>query len=116
MRRLVTTSLLLLAALALTLAPAPAVTAADKPAEVPLTIEKQKFDPPEVKVKAGAPFVLVVTNKDGKPAEVENKDLKVEKVVAPGKTVSIRVRALKPGTYVFVDDFNKSAQVKIVAE
>jgi Cupredoxin-like domain len=116
MRRL-GTSLSLLLATALTFAVAAAVVdAADKPAEVALTIEKQKFDPAEVKVKANAPFVLVVTNKDSKPAEVENKDLKVEKVVAPGKTVSIRVRALKPGSYVFVDDFNKSAQVKIVAE
>jgi plastocyanin len=117
MRRLVTSFPLLLAtALTLSLVAGAVAEAADKPAEVPLTIEKQKFEPAEVKVKAGAPFVLVVTNKDSKPAEVENKDLKVEKVVAPGKTVSIRVRALKPGSYVFVDDFNKSAQVKIVAE
>ena len=116
MRRLVTSSLLLMSALALTLAATAAVNAADKPAEIPLAIEKQKFDPPELKVKAGQPFVLVVTNKDGKAVEVENKDLKIEKVVAPGKTVNIRVRALKPGTYVFVDDFNHAAQVKIVAE
>ena len=36
--------------------------------------------------------------------------------MAPGKTVSIRVRALKPGTYVFLDDYNKSTRGKIVAE
>ena len=68
------------------------------------------------KVKAGQPFLLVVTNKDAKPAEVESKDLRFEKVVAPGKTISIRVRALKPGTYVFLDDYNKSTRGKIVAE
>ena len=65
---------------------------------------------------AGQPFLLVVTNKDAKPAEVESKDLRFEKVVAPGKTISIRVRALKPGTYVFLDDYNKSTRGTIVAE
>jgi plastocyanin domain-containing protein len=117
MKRLTTTSLILAGCLALLPVLVPLADAQDKPVEVPLTVANQKFDPAEVKVKAGRPFVLVVTNNDPKKAvEVENKDLRIEKVVPAGKTVSIRVRALKPGTYVFVDDFNKSAQVKIVAE
>src|SRR5881296_960405 len=111
MRRLVTMSLLLAACS--TLALLPMADAQSKPVEIPITVENQKFTPAEVKVKAGQPFALVVTNKD---AEVESKELRFEKVVPPGKTVSIRVRALKPGTYVFVDDFNKSNQGKIVAE
>ena len=102
--------------LALLLALVPTAAAQDKPVEVSVTLEKQKFTPEEVKVKAGQPFLLVVTNKDAKPAEVESKDLRFEKVVAPGKTISIRVRALKPGTYVFLDDYNKSTRGKIVAE
>jgi len=114
MRRLVTMSLLLAACS--TLALVSVADAQSKPVEIPITVENQKFTPAEVKVKAGEPFALVVTNKDAKAAEVESKELRFEKVVPPGKTVSIRVRALKPGTYVFVDDFNKSAQVKIVAE
>ena len=82
-----------------------------------LSSANQKFDPAEIRVKAGQPFVLVVTNNDPKKAiEVENKDLRIEKVVPAGKTVNIRVRALKPGTYVFVDDFNHAAQVKVIAE
>jgi plastocyanin domain-containing protein len=117
MKRLATTSFLFGSCLVLLLALVPIADAQDKPVEVPLTVANQKFDPAEVKVKAGRPFVLVVTNNDPKKAvEVENKDLRIEKVVPAGKTVNIRVRALKPGTYVFVDDFNKSAQVKIVAE
>ena len=116
MKRLATTSLLFASCLALLLALVPIADAQDKPVEVPVTLENQKFTPPEVKVKAGQPFLLVVTNKDAKPAEVESKDLRFEKVVAPGKTVSIRIRALKPGTYVFLDDYNKSTRGKIVAE
>lgn len=116
MRRLVTTSRLLASGLVLLLAVVPVTDAADKPAEVPVTLENRKFNPVEVKVKAGQPFVLVVTNKDAKPAEVESSELRFEKVVAPGKTISIRVRALKPGTYAFFDHYNMSNQAKIVAE
>jgi hypothetical protein len=117
MKRLMPMSLLLPGCLTLMLAVVPVTDAADKPVEIPLSAANQKFEPAELKVKAGEPFVLVVTNKDPKKAiEIENKDLRIEKVVPAGKTVNIRVRALKPGTYVFVDDFNKSAQVKIVAE
>src|SRR2546425_982494 len=114
MRRLVTMSLLLAACS--TLALVPTADAQSKPVEIPITVENQKFTPAEVKVKAGQPFALVVTNKDAKAAGVESKAPRVEKVAPPGKTGSIRVRALKPGTYVFVDDFNKSNQGKIVAE
>ena len=90
--------------------------AADATPEIPLTIEKDQFQPSEVKVKANTPFVLVVTNKGTKAAEFESKDLRVEKVVPAGKTVNVRIRALKPGGYAFFDDFNKAATGRIVAE
>jgi hypothetical protein len=93
---------------------APAL-AADPP-EIPLVIEKKQFHPQELKVKAGAPFVIVITNKDGAAAEFESKDLRVEKVVPAGKTIKVRVRALQPGTYSFLDDFNKQATGRVIAE
>ena len=86
----------------------PAV-AADAPPEFPLTIDKDQ-PPSEVKVKADAPFVLVMTNGAAKAAEFESKDLRVEKVVPAGKTVNVRIRALKPGSYAFFDDFDKQRQ------
>src|SRR6266850_3984700 len=92
------------------------VAAADAPPEIPLTIDKNQFQPSEVKVKANTPFVLVITNKGAKAAEFESKDLRVEKVVPAGKTVNVRIRALKPGSYAFFDDFNKQATGRIVAE
>jgi plastocyanin len=113
MKRLLTSFVILAAALSAV----PRAIAQDKTVEVPLTAANQAFQPAEVKVKAGQPFVLVVTNNDPKKSiEVENKDLRIEKVVPAGKTVKIRVRALKPGSYVFVDDFNQSAKFKVVAE
>ena len=93
-----------------------AASAADPRPEIAVTIEKDQFQPSEVKVKANTPFTLVVTNKTAKAAEFESKDLRVEKVVPAGKTVNVLIRALKPGTYAFFDDFNKAATGRIVAE
>ncbi len=85
--------------------------------EIAVTIEKNRFDPSEIKVKAGTAFVLVVTNKDATPEEFESKDLRIEKVIPAGKTMKIRVRALKPGTYPFVGEYHEAtAKGRIVAE
>ena len=82
-----------------------------------LTIENNKFSPEELKVKANTPFVIVVTNKDKTPEEFESKELKIEKVIPPGQTVKVRVRALKPGTYNFVGDYHQAtAKGRIIAE
>jgi plastocyanin len=93
------------------------VTAADPAQEIPVTIEKNRFSPDEIKVKAGAPFVLVISNKDGAPEEFESKSLRIEKVIPAGKTVKVSVRALKAGTYDFVGEYHeKTAKGRIVAE
>jgi len=85
--------------------------------EIPVTIEKNRFQPDEIRVKAGTPFVLVVTNKDATPEEFESKELRIEKVIPGGKTLKIRVRALKAGSYPFVGDFHQAtAKGRIVAE
>ena len=95
---------------------AAAALAADPP-EIAVTIENNRFQPDEIKVKAGAPFVLVVTNKDAGPEEFESKELRIEKVIPGGKTLKIRVRALKPGAYPFVGEYHeKTAKGRIVAE
>ncbi len=91
--------------------------AADTPREVLLTLEGNRFTPEEITVKAGAPFVLVITNKDATAEEFESKELRIEKVVPAGKTVKVRIRALKPGTYPFVGEYHeKTAKGRIVAE
>jgi len=95
----------------------PAAGAADAPPEIPLVIEKNRFQPEEIKVKAGNPFVLVITNKDSGPEEFESKELRIEKVIPAGKTVRVRVRALKSGTYGFFGEYHeKTAQGRIIAE
>jgi plastocyanin len=94
-----------------------AAGAAGAAQEITLTIENNRFSPEEITVKAGVPFVLVVTNKDTSPEELESKELRLEKVIPGGKTLKIRVRALKPGTYPFVGEYHEqTAKGRIVAE
>lgn len=85
--------------------------------EVALQIEQNRFQPEEIRVKAGKPFVLVITNKDKGPEEFESKDLRIEKVVPAGKTVRLRMPALKAGSYAFVGEHHeKTAKGRIIAE
>ena len=95
----------------------PTLAAAADPPDIPLTIENNRFQPDEIKVKAGEGFVLVITNKDKKPEEFESKDLRIEKVIPAGKTVRLKMPALKAGTYGFVGEYNeKTAKGRIIAE
>ena len=77
MTRRVTAAIFMVLAAVMT---ATAVRAAE-PKEIPITIENNRFSPEEIKVKAGEPFVLVVTNKDKAPEEFESKDLRIEKTL-----------------------------------
>ena len=93
------------------------MTEAADPPEIPLSIEQHRFSPAEVRVKAGAPFVLIITNKDSSPEEFESKDLRVEKVIPANKTLRVRMPGLKPGTYPFIGEYNEAtAKGKIIAE
>ena len=111
-------AVLLAAAVTACLALSPsAVRAADPPGEVALAIENNRFQPEEVQVKAGAPFVLVITNKDKGPEEFESHDLRIEKVIPAGKTIRLKMPALKPGSYRFVGEYHeKTAKGRIIAE
>ena len=113
MRRTVWVLAALVAALVASYFPA---TAAD-PAEIPLVIEKNRFQPDVIKVKANAPFVLIITNKDKGPEELDMLQPRIEKVIPGGKTVKLKMPALKPGTYPFVGEYHaETAKAKIVAE
>ena len=85
--------------------------------DIALTIENNRFQPEEVKVKAGTPFVLVITNKDKGPEEFESRALRIEKVIPAGKTVRLKMPALRPGSYGFVGEYHeKTAKGRITAE
>jgi hypothetical protein len=90
---------------------------AQAPQEIPLVIEKNRFQPDVIKVKADAPFLLVITNKDKGPEEFEMAQPRIEKVIPGGKTVRLKIPALKAGKYPFVGDYHsETAKATIVAE
>ena len=78
--------------------------AAQAPAEVPLAMQKDKFDPAELKVKAGTRFILVITNKDDITHEIDIPKLRIEKKVRAGQVLKLQMPPLKPGKYELADD------------
>ena len=90
---------------------------AAEPATVELTLKDHRFTPSEVKVPANQPFQITVHNQDDAAEELDSSALKVEKVVPPGSSATVRVRPLKPGRYEFVGEYNeKTAKGAVVAE
>ncbi len=88
----------LVAALALVLGIAAPVMAAD-PAEIPLVIEKNRFEPDVI------------------PEELDMAQPRIEKIIPGGKTVRLKMPALKPGKYPFVGEYHsETAKATIVAE
>ena len=94
-------------------AAAPAVAAEP----VVLTLSGNRFTPAEVRVKAGERFRIEVRNQDKTPAEFESTDLKIEKVIVPGGSITVNAGPLKPGTYKFFDEYHpETAQGTLIAE
>jgi plastocyanin len=81
-----------------------------------LVMRDGRFEPAVVEVPAGKRFRLEVTNEGTKAMEFESKDLKQEKIVAPGKSVTMTIRPLKAGEYRFFDDINESTRGRLVVK
>ena len=70
-----------------------------------LTLQNHQFAPTELQVPANERFSIEVENRDPTPAEFESTDLHVEKIVIGGGKITVSAGPLKPGTYVFFDDY-----------
>lgn len=71
-----------------------------------LTLQDGHFSPPQLTIKAGERFKIVLKNLGQGPAEFESTPLRVEKVLSPGVTTFVVIHPLKPGVYPFFDEFN----------
>lgn len=95
----------------------PATALAEDATTVNVMLKDHQFTPAEIHVPAGKPVLLVVQNTDGTAEEFDSPALKVEKVIAPGQTASIRIRPLAAGSYPFAGEFHEdSAKGVVVAE
>jgi len=84
---------------------------------VQLTAKDGRFIPETLEVPAGQRFKLVIKNEGPGAEEFESKELRKEKVLAPGSTSSIMFAPLKPGTYHFFGEFHPdTAKGQIVAK
>lgn len=85
--------------------------------ELTLTLDTHRFSPAEMRVPAHTPFVLTIVNKDKEDEEFEVSALRLEKIIPGGKTLPLKMPALKPGTYEFVGEFHENtAQGRIITE
>jgi plastocyanin len=90
---------------------------ADDAQSVTITLKDHRFEPAEIKVAAGKPTVLVIRNEDQTPEEFESSALKVEKVVAGGQEITVRLRPLAAGRYEFVGEYHEdTAKGAVIAE
>lgn len=90
----------------LTLALLALPTAAHADQLVPLVIQNHTFTPSSFSVPAGERFRIQLTSHDESVDEFESYDLKFEKIIVPGNTVTVFAGPLHPGTYSFFDDYH----------
>ena len=84
-----------------------------------VTLTDGVVSPQTIEVKSGEATVLTIVNAGATAAEFESKRLRIEQIVAPGKTAKIELRALPAGSYDFVEEFHEdleTARGKIVAK
>lgn len=79
---------------------------AAEPVRLGATIRDHRFEPSELYAPAGVPIELTVRNEDGAAEELESSALKVEKIIAAGRQITVRLHALEPGRYEFVGEFH----------
>lgn len=65
--------------------------------------------PQRLEVPANRRIRLELHNLGQTPAEFESRELRKEKVLAPGANSTLVIRNLDPGEYDFFDDFHPSA-------
>lgn len=85
--------------------------------EFNITIHDHLFTPATLEVPAGQRIKLVVVNQDATEEEFESHDLHVEKIVSGGKSISVFVGPLDPGTFDFVGEHHEdTAKGTLVAK
>jgi len=70
--------------------------------------------PRRLEVPAKRRIKLELHNLGETPAEFESKELRKEKVLAPGASSTLVIRTLTPGEYEFFDDFHPNAPPSIL--
>ncbi len=86
------------------------------PPSVALALQNNQFVPSEVHIPAGVKVKLVVRNDNPTASEFESSQLHREKVVPPGREVTVFVGPLDPGRYEFFDDFHRQTRGHLIVK
>jgi plastocyanin len=89
---------------------------AEDPATFEVMLKDGKFEPAEVKAPANTAIVLKVKNMTSANVEFESEPLQFETVVKPNAEVLVKVKAQKPGRYVFFDDLHQDIKGALLVE
>ena len=81
-----------------------------------IMLKDNQFVPSEVQVPAGVKVRLVVHNDNTTPSEFESTQFHREKVVPPGREITVFVGPLDPGSYEFFDDFHPETRGHLVVK
>jgi plastocyanin len=80
-------------------------------------IKDHRFHPDVVEVPAGEKTKLVIYNDGDDAEEFESAVLNREKIVRPGRKITIFLPPLSPGEYSFFGEFHpETAQGKVIAK
>jgi plastocyanin len=88
---------------------------ADDPS-LTITLKNNQFVPSEVQIPAGVKVKLVVRNENATTSEFESNQFHREKVVTPGREITVFVGPLDPGSYEFFDDFHPQTRGHLVVK
>lgn len=96
---------LLLPALLLALSQS-GVAMAEEVMNIDVTIKDHRFSPTEIHVPVGKPTQLTIKNDDATAEEFDSTALKTEKVIAGGRSATVRLRPLGAGRYPFMGEYH----------
>jgi hypothetical protein len=72
------------------------------------------FSPQTLVVPAGQPLQIKVVNSSREKIEFESFSLNREKVIEPGESITVRLPALRAGSYDFFDDFHQDVTQGVI--
>jgi hypothetical protein len=75
-----------------------------------IVLKDHKFDPAEIHVPSGKPFVVDVTNSDGDADEFEMLLPAIERSLQPGQEAKLRIRPLGPGHFPFFGESDPDSE------
>jgi hypothetical protein len=85
-----------------------AASPSNPPEAIPeIRFADHRFSPQTLVVQAGQPLQIKVVNSSADKIEFESFSLNRERVIDPGASITVRLPALRAGSYDFFDDFHQ---------